>query len=193
MKKIVFLLLISTSCISQVIKLNHKAYQIYFDVQLKEPIYTHYILTKDMLINSYIRSNFTTDDLVSKNNQGSALDYSNSGYDKGHLAPNDDFRSDDTTELESMLYTNCAPQNPNLNRGMWRTLEKYVAKIAEEYDVEVWTGCIYGNKKIGKLRVPTYFWKTIKYNNISESYRIPNSTPIKKEFKNYKVSKNELQ
>lgn len=196
MKKIFLFLLIAVSTITsaQVITIKHTAYEIRFDTQIKEPLYTHYVLNKTMLNGSFDRTSFTPDPLVKRELQGSAKDYKNSVYDKGHLAPNDDFRANETTQLESMVYTNCAPQNKYLNRGTWKALEIYTRNLANHFDVEIWTGCIYEGSKehLGKLLVPTYYWKLIKYNGIYQAYKIPNVTPKSKNFTDYKISSDEL-
>ena len=35
---------------------------------------------------------------------------------------------------ESFYYSNVAPQSPALNRGIWKKLEEYTRKLANEYD-----------------------------------------------------------
>jgi DNA/RNA endonuclease G (NUC1) len=94
-----------------------------------------------------------------------------------------------------MYYTNCAPQVAQVNRGIWKSLENYIRKLGKEHDIEIWTGCIYKNskEKLGKLQVPTFFWKIIKYDNIIECYKIPNIILNDKDFKKYKVNLLELK
>lgn len=59
--------------------------------------------------------------------------YSNSGYDRGHLAPNYAIAATYGREAQqqTFLMTNIAPQRPNLNRKLWQRLE------AAEMDVLV--------------------------------------------------------
>lgn len=196
MKKFLFaILLLSQFIIGQTITLNHKFYDIKFSLDLKQPIYTHYVMTEEMNSNQFLRTDFKPDRLLKTKQQGAASDYKNSSYDKGHLAPNDDFRFDLDAQLESMYYTNCAPQNHALNIGIWRSLENYVRKKSKSYDVEVWTGCIYDGSQehVGKLLVPTYFWKLIKYNGKYEAYKILNKKPNKSaKYTDFKVDVDEL-
>lgn len=51
-------------------------------------------------------------------------EYSNSGYDRGHMAPAGDMKWDRKAMLESFNLTNVCPQHPELNRGPWKKLEE---------------------------------------------------------------------
>lgn len=182
---LIITLLVPFVCISQTIKIEHKSYYIKFDTIIHEPILTYYVIDSSELINRFSRSSFKVDKSVSI--QGKDSDYKSFIYDKGHLAPNDDFRFDSISQIESMYYTNCAPQNRYLNRGVWKSLENHVRDLAKYYTVEVWTGCIYGNRYSGSLRIPSYYWKVIKYNGVYESYKMPNSRPKFKDYGLYLV------
>ncbi len=179
MKKLLYLLLLTSLSFGQVVVITHKAYQIHFDTKLHEPLYTHYILTKSMLNGKNSRTDFHFDSAISESFQNSG---SLPGYDKGHLSPDDDFRADATTQAESMVYTNEAPQASSFNRGIWHTLENYTRKLAETQNVEVWTGCIYG-----KLNIPTFYWKVLKYNGKFEAYKMPNLATTKGSISQYKI------
>jgi endonuclease G len=41
---------------------------------------------------------------------------------------------DSADMAESFYYSNVAPQSPALNRGIWKKLEEYTRKLANEYD-----------------------------------------------------------
>ena len=82
-------------------------------------------------------------------------DYRNSGYDRGHLAPNYAIatRFGDKAQSETFLMSNITPQLHSLNAGLWKELEM---KIATSYPArygEVWVfaGPIFGDRQI-KLR-----------------------------------------
>lgn len=195
MKKILlFLLLSSCFLTAQVITVNHKYYDMVYETTSKTAVYTHYFLTAEMLTEKFLKTDFKPDPVVSVRFQGCAKDYKNSYYDKGHLCPNLDFRFDETAQKESMYYTNCAPQNPKLNRGLWKTLENYVRTLAKKGKVEVWTGTLYQNSKemVGNLRLPSHFWKIIKCEGIYKGYKIPNVTPKDKDLKKYEVDPEEI-
>jgi endonuclease G, mitochondrial len=75
-------------------------------------------------------------------------DFANSGYDRGHLAPNYAIatRHGAAAQRETFLMSNITPQKHALNAGLWKELE---LKIATSYPArygEVWvlTGPIFG-------------------------------------------------
>jgi endonuclease G len=77
-------------------------------------------------------------------------DYTGSGYDRGHLAPNFAIatRFGAKAQRETFLMSNITPQLHSLNAGLWRELEM---KIATSYPArygEVWvlTGPVFGNE-----------------------------------------------
>lgn len=88
-------------------------------------------------------------------------DYTNTGYDRGHLTP----AADSTTPAQmsdTFLMTNMIPQEPTVNRTPWRLLEVKVRDMPYDYVV---TGAIYSfpGKTIGKrnVSVPVSYYKII--------------------------------
>lgn len=59
------------------------------------------------------------------------FNYSNSGYDKGHLADAEDFAYNKEKLLSTFNYVNCIPQSPKLNRGNWKSIETKVRKWSQ--------------------------------------------------------------
>ena len=93
-------------------------------------------------------------------------DYTHSGYDRGHLAPNYAIgtRYGREAQVESFLMSNIVPQKPKLNRTLWRFLEE---REANEYALnfeEIWvlTGPIF-DRNITRLssgvEIPDAFHK----------------------------------
>lgn len=70
-------------------------------------------------------NDFRKDSLVSTQTAEKA-DYWYSGYDRGHLAPSADFRWSARAISESYVYSNMAPQRPELNREKWAELEGFI-------------------------------------------------------------------
>lgn len=70
-------------------------------------------------------------------------DYSGSGYDRGHLAPNYaiaiHYGAD--AQLETFLMSNIAPQRHALNAGVWKRLEQRIATNYPARYGEVWVLC----------------------------------------------------
>lgn len=97
--------------------------------------------------------------------------YNETGYDRGHMASaaNHQYSLEALKSVSSMA--NIAPQVPNLNRGVWASLEKKVRdKIFNGSTVWVVSGPLWllGNdgKTVinwigqGQVAVPTHFFKT---------------------------------
>lgn len=79
-------------------------------------------------------------------------DYTNSGYDRGHMVPAAD--ADDPKEMsDTFLMTNMTPQLPSVNRVAWKNLEDRVRSVPFKY---VLTGAVYDDapKTIGVNKVP---------------------------------------
>ena len=79
-------------------------------------------------------------------------DYTNSGYDRGHMVPA--ANADDLNEMrDTFLMTNMTPQLPSVNRVGWRMLEDRVRSTPFKYVI---TGAYYSPtpKRIGKRGVP---------------------------------------
>ena len=88
-------------------------------------------------------------------------DYTNTGYDRGHLTPAAD-ASTQAQMSDTFLMTNMIPQEPTVNRTPWRLLEVKVRDMPFNYVV---TGAIYSfpGKTIGKrnVSVPVSYYKIV--------------------------------
>lgn len=98
------------------------------------------------------------------------LDYSNSGWDRGHMCPAADNKWDAQAMRESFYMTNICPQHHNLNRGDWKELEDNCRRWVEETGGPVYIACgpvFYGKaapRFIGKehrVQVPDAFFKVV--------------------------------
>lgn len=88
-------------------------------------------------------------------------DYTNSGYDRGHLCPSADRNGSPDAMAATFLMTNMIPQTPDLNRGPWERLESYLRTLVTRgSDLYIVAG-VYGDKgKIkNKITIPTNTWK----------------------------------
>ncbi len=100
----------------------------------------------------------------------SSKDYSNSGYDRGHMAPAGDMKWSRQAMRESFYLSNICPQNHNLNSGDWKSLEEKVRSWAKEFqNVYVTCGPIVSahSATIGEhnITVPDAFFKVILCRN----------------------------
>jgi endonuclease G len=91
-------------------------------------------------------------------------DYSRSGYDRGHMAPNGDMPDRDS-QRDSFSLANIVPQDGENNRNLWAGIEGAVRKMAKkEGDLYVVTGPAFLGadlKKIGNVLVPTHLYKLV--------------------------------
>jgi len=72
---------------------------------------------------------------------------SESGYEKGHMAPNKAIAVcyDTNAQLETFLMSNIIPQKPKLNKGVWKRLESNEVQYARQF-TQIWVidGPIFG-------------------------------------------------
>lgn len=59
-------------------------------------------------------------------------DYTNTGFDRGHLCPSADRTASEEDNSSTFLMTNIIPQAPELNREAWARLEAYCRTLANE-------------------------------------------------------------
>jgi len=114
--------------------IQHTGYSFVYSEEHEQAKWIAYVLNNKELDGSFDRSdNFREDPFVSS---GSAdnLDYTKSGYDRGHLAPAADMKWSEKAMSESFYYSNMSPQVPGFNRGIWKKLEEQVRLWAKQYD-----------------------------------------------------------
>ena len=97
--------------------------------------------------------------------RASLSDYSGSGYDRGHLAPNANM-ANRSQQYDSFSLANIAPQSPRNNRYIWRNIESATRYLTQQYgEVYTITGVAFTNKKTKQLAnnvlVPSHFFKAV--------------------------------
>ncbi len=97
--------------------------------------------------------------------RASLSDYSGSGYDRGHLAPNADMATR-SQQYDSFSLANIAPQSPRNNRYIWRNIESATRYLTQQYgEVYTVTGVAFTNSKTKQLAnrvlVPSHFFKAV--------------------------------
>ena len=106
------------------------------------------------------------------------------------MAPAADHKGTQESLNQTFSLTNICPQNPVLNRGLWRKLENYVRDLVQDYgELDIFTGPLFlpkeknGKKYIkyevigdNNVAVPTHFFKLIFYpsGKEPEAYVVPN-------------------
>jgi endonuclease G, mitochondrial len=98
-------------------------------------------------------------------------DFTRSGYQRGHMAPNSDIMRDygQQAQLETFLLSNVCPQAPELNEHVWERLEADERKYADQLE-EVWVidGPVFADLNGGTtphlasgVAVPSAFFKIL--------------------------------
>ncbi|MGM8870387.1 DNA/RNA non-specific endonuclease [Psychrobacter sp. 2Y5] len=107
-------------------------------------------------------------------------DYSGSGYDRGHLAPNADMATR-SQQYDSFSLANIAPQSPRNNRYIWRNIESATRYLTQQYgEVYTVTGVAFTDKKTKRLNrqvlVPSHFFKAVYIPALNQAgvYYAPN-------------------
>ncbi|GAB3692938.1 DNA/RNA non-specific endonuclease [Spirosoma flavus] len=99
-------------------------------------------------------------------------DYTNTGFDRGHLCPSDDRDATPEDNSATFLLTNIVPQAPRHNREVWKSLEDYERELMlGGNDVYIIAGVSgtggtgqngYATTLAGgKLTVPATLWKIL--------------------------------
>ena len=147
-------------------KVLHKtAFDICYNCYHKEPNAVAYVITREMVKSkSYIRDlTFHTDYSLPRICRSYTSNYTHSGYDRGHNAPNTAFNYNKSIQKQTFLMSNVAPQAKWLNRKYWAKVEKLARYLAVKYGkVEVITGN-FGSKGHLKnnVNIPAYWYKII--------------------------------
>lgn len=113
-------------------------------------------------------------------------DYSNSGYDRGHMCPAADQKWSREAMVDCFSLANIVPQAKSLNTGAWKTLESKERLWAQrDSAILIVAGPIYGasdTQRIGEtgVRVPGAFFKVLAAPYLAEprgiAFVYPNMT-----------------
>jgi DNA/RNA endonuclease G (NUC1) len=153
-----------------------------YDAIHKGPHIIEYILTKERAESTGVRrpsAQFTQDrdggilrDLLAEH--GYSLpghrDYTRSGYDRGHMAPNADFNDTYKNALMTFFIANIWPQTPQVNRVEWLKTEVETRRLAAEY-LAVKVIIIvdeFTDKTVNDIQVPLVFKRRV-YDASSEA------------------------
>ena len=80
-------------------------------------------------------------------------DYTNSGYDRGHMAPNYGIALSHgvKAQMKTFLMSNITPQQTALNTGIWRELEMNVANNYNRRFNEIWILYVVKSVNFGRV------------------------------------------
>lgn len=152
----------------------------------RTPLWSASHLTRDRVAASHglPRTNdFHEETRLSPEDRSWMSDFSRSGFDRGHVAPNGDM-SNPASQSESFSLANMVPQVAENNRGIWAGIESTVRDLASRSG-EVWvvTGPVFSGSTLRttpsrRVFVPTHMFKAIYVPSTGQSgvYLSPNDT-----------------
>lgn len=156
-------------------KLNTKTHELCFDGFgvlysgiSRTPIYSAEHLTKARIQEAKAlarEDSFHEESRLPHSARATLADYKQSGYDRGHLAPNGDMASK-SQQFDSFSLANIAPQNGTHNRTLWRHIETTTRYLTYKHgEAYVITGVLFQGKNIHAIGsgvlVPSHFFKAI--------------------------------
>lgn len=121
-----------------IVILDRGEFKIGWSNKMRHPVWCAYHVPQD--VKHYIdkRPSFTIDKSVRSSPKPG--DYTGSGYDRGHMAPNYAIASRFGLAAQklSFMMSNIAPQTPQLNRGVWREVEHRISDLWAKRYGEIW-------------------------------------------------------
>jgi endonuclease G len=106
-----------------------------YDASLKVPVWTAEQVLASKLDDRVPRQDcFRPDPRLAGDASSTPSDYSEPIYDQGHMTPFADQRYSKIAGLNSFVMTNMAPQNCQLNRGIWQILEQISRRWAAAHE-----------------------------------------------------------
>jgi len=90
-------------------------------------------------------------------------DYTRSGYDRGHIAPNADFNDTYENALATFFIANVWPQTPNVNRVVWLKTENETRRLASEHKSVRVIIIVdeFSENKVGNITIPSCFKRRV--------------------------------
>jgi endonuclease G len=131
--------------------------------------------------------NFITDNtLPAYMYQVKHSDYTNSGYDRGHMVRSEERTDNDEDNRQTFMMTNIMPQTPDLNQGVWLKFEYFCEDLCKKQNKELFVvaGGIFHEpyktlKDEGKVAIPDSCFKIVVVLEKGQTLaNITKSTPI---------------
>lgn len=149
-------------------RLQHSAWIAAYSSKYLQPYWTTHLLRKDMFFGNQTQYQGFCNDTLRRGPAADSADYAGSGYDRGQLVPAGDLRWNKDALASAFLYSNVAPQAPDLNRNTWYKLEARTREWTMRYDeLVVVSGPVlnqqFASTQKGSYRVavPRYYYKII--------------------------------
>lgn len=124
--------------------INRGEFLIGWSDSLRHPLWCAYHVTREKRFEDGKRPSFLIDKSIPS--APKPADYTNSGFDRGHMVPNHAIisRFGEEARRQTFLMSNITPQSATLNRGVWRDVEHRIADLWTARYGEIWViiGCI---------------------------------------------------
>lgn len=138
------------------------------------------------------RPRFEDDTNIPKKYRTTWSDYKNSGYTRGHTAPNASFNFNKAAQNSVFLMSNITPQNEQINNKIWNEIEQKERILALKFhNIEVLNLVLYDkNPQFIKnhIAIPFSYIKIIKTPKFKECYKVPNHEVENEDINKYKIN-----
>ncbi|MCL2132280.1 MAG: DNA/RNA non-specific endonuclease [Lentimicrobiaceae bacterium] len=149
--------------------ISHTGYSFVYNEEHEQANWVAYMLCRERTKKVVNRKDHFRHDPAVKTGTAESTDYTNSGYERGHLAPFADMAWSEVAMSESFFMSNISPHLKTFHQagGIWYKLEDLVKLWAEEYDTlyivagPALTQGIRGSIGKNNVSVPEYFYKVI--------------------------------
>ncbi|HDZ5085217.1 TPA: DNA/RNA non-specific endonuclease [Campylobacter jejuni] len=138
------------------------------------------------------RPRFEDDTNIPKKYRTTWSDYKNSGYTRGHTAPNASFNFNKAAQNSVFLMSNITPQNAQINNKIWNEIERKEKSLALKFQsIEVLNLVLYDKEPKyikNHIAIPSFYIKIIKTPKFKECYQVPNHEVSDENIKQYQVN-----
>jgi len=154
--------------------MNKEFFALSYNNSRGTPNWVSWHLTKEDFGDAPRKRQFDADDsLPSGFTKITHRDYTNSGFDRGHMCPHSDRDKNTAMSFATFVMTNIVPQSNENNAGAWNQLELYARSLVTDQGKELYL--IAGPEGVrgegrngfkntiagGKVTVPNKVWKVI--------------------------------
>ena len=152
------------------LELQHTGFVISYNTSMCTPSWVAWELTSEETTGLISRKDydFAPDQMLDTRYQVEKQEYTNSGYDRGHMCPAGDMEWSSSAMNDCYYMTNVCPQTPKLNQVYWERLESACRRWADIYgSIYIVCGPVYNSGKhvtIGtshSISVPDGFFKVV--------------------------------
>ncbi|KFA32151.1 endonuclease, partial [Xanthomonas vasicola pv. vasculorum NCPPB 1326] len=115
----------------------HTEYVLLASGVTKDPVYSAEHLTDQQVAGAEATGrvgSFHDETGLPAADRSKSSDYTNTGYDRGHMTPAGD-ASTESSEKETFSMANVVPQDHKLNTGEWAHIEQQVRQLAKQHGV----------------------------------------------------------